>query len=743
MKKKKSTENISQFSSDLDLKLIFDKMPNHVLILDSNQRIIAANQAALKANNEILGRLCYEVYHGTHEPPERCPCLRLINEKSPHSIDMEMGSLNGVFIISCTPLYAQDGSIEYFIHVATDLSNRKNVDKELEENRLFLRSIFNSIQDGISVLRPDLTILHVNNVMNEWYKENTPLEAKKCYEVYHNKDRPCEPCPTLRSLESGKTEMNIVPGLPGSPVEWVELYSYPMKDATTGKIYGVVEFVRDITKKVKYENAMRESEDKYRTIVSSMSDMIILHNKDDEYVEVHCKDDFPLYTPKNIFLGKKVSEVMPSKIANQYKQLAREVRESGETRVMEYSLDIKGQKMWFQGTLDLSTDKKGIVLAVTDITQRKQDELVQKALYNISRAANITIDFKELIEAIRDYLKSLIDTKNFYIALYDEAENVFNLPFFSDEKDDIATFKAGKSLTAYVLNSGESIIATEKIQKQLEKEGKVKPVGKASKVWLGVPLRYENKTVGVIAVQDYHDADKYSENDKRLLEFVSDEIALALQRQKAKQEMEQSLKEKEVLLQEIHHRVKNNMQIVWGLLDLQSEKYKDETLNLVIHECQSRIASMSLIHEMMYQTQDFKKIDMKVYIEKMVKSLVHLYQVDQDTIQIIVDSKSIFLDLNRSIPCGMIINELVSNAMKHAFPNGKKGTINIQLKKIKSVIQLKISDNGIGLPESIDVNKPGSMGLEIVNLLTGQLNGTIKLMKTKNKTDFRISFPGN
>jgi PAS domain-containing protein len=112
--------------------------------------------------------------------------------------------------------------------VFKNITERKQMEENLKKDEHFLNNIFESVQDGISVLKPDLTIRHVNGVMNEWYKENLPLEGKKCYEVYRNADKPCDPCPTLRCLESGKTEWNVVPGLPGSPVECIELFSYPM-----------------------------------------------------------------------------------------------------------------------------------------------------------------------------------------------------------------------------------------------------------------------------------------------------------------------------------------------------------------------------------------------------------------------------------------------------------------------------------------------------------------------------------
>ncbi|RXG62741.1 PAS domain S-box protein [Candidatus Atribacteria bacterium 1244-E10-H5-B2] len=147
------------------------------------------------------------------------------------------------------------------VAVYDDITERKQAEEDLKKNEQFLNSIFESVQDGVSVLNPDLTVSHVNGIMNKWYKENLPLEGKKCYEVYHNADKPCDPCPSLRCLESGKTEWNVVPGLPGSPVEWIELYSFPIKDSNSGKITGVVEFVRDITERRQAEERLKKTMD--------------------------------------------------------------------------------------------------------------------------------------------------------------------------------------------------------------------------------------------------------------------------------------------------------------------------------------------------------------------------------------------------------------------------------------------------------------------------------------------------
>ena len=157
------------------------------------------------------------------------------------------------------------GTRSYFWNI----TDRKKTEEKLQNSEQFMTSVFNSVQDGISILKPDLTIRHVNKVMNNWYKENLPLEGKKCYKVYHNYNKPCNPCPTLRCLDSGKTELNIVPGLPGSPIEWIELFSYPIIDHTTNEITGIVEYVHDITQRKKIEDELKESEEKLRLMIDN------------------------------------------------------------------------------------------------------------------------------------------------------------------------------------------------------------------------------------------------------------------------------------------------------------------------------------------------------------------------------------------------------------------------------------------------------------------------------------------
>jgi two-component system cell cycle sensor histidine kinase/response regulator CckA len=141
-----------------------------------------------------------------------------------------------------------------------EITERKRIEKALRDSDGFLEDVIESIQDGISVLNPDLTIRHTNSVMKQWYRDSLPLVGKKCFESYRNEKEPCQPCPALRSLESGRAERDVVAGLPGSPIEWLEVYSFPIKDKDDGRVIGVVEFVRDISERKRLETQLAQAE---------------------------------------------------------------------------------------------------------------------------------------------------------------------------------------------------------------------------------------------------------------------------------------------------------------------------------------------------------------------------------------------------------------------------------------------------------------------------------------------------
>ena len=201
----------------------------------------------------------------------------------------------------------------------------------------------------------------------------------------------------------------------------------------------------------------------------------------------------------------------------------------------------------------------------------------------------------------------------------------------------------------------------------------------------------------------------------------------------------QSLKEKEILLKEVHHRVKNNMQVISSILNLQSSYVSDAYALNLLKECQNRIKSMAFIHESLYQTKNFESVNFSEYVTTLTKNLVHTYSVNAKKIKLILTLDKLFLNLDTSIPCGLILNEIISNSLKYAFPDNRDGIIFVTLKSNKNKVELEAGDNGIGIPLSIDLKQSQTLGLQLVDSLVEQINGTVILDRTKG-TKFKIEF---
>ncbi len=210
------------------------------------------------------------------------------------------------------------------------------------------------------------------------------------------------------------------------------------------------------------------------------------------------------------------------------------------------------------------------------------------------------------------------------------------------------------------------------------------------------------------------------------------------ERKRVEQQMMSSLQEKEVLLKEIHHRVKNNLQIISSLLSLQSENISGRDPAKTFRESQDRIRSMALIHEKLYQARDISHVDFAEYVRSLTAYLLRSY-VTGPGIRLIVDIEGIALDIDKAIPCGLIINELVSNSLKYAFPEGSQGEVRIALSRDGNGYTLLVADSGAGLPPGLDFRNTPSLGLQLVNTLVGQLEGTIELLPGAG-TSFRVTF---
>jgi PAS domain S-box-containing protein len=497
----------------------------------------------------------------------------------------------------------------------------------------------------------------------------------------------------------------------------------------------------DLTERKKAEESLRKSEQQYHGIFNSTTDSFLIFDMKGNIVEANpqaCK--IYGYTYKEIIKlsGKDIVHPDYYHIFGKFKQ---DVLTTGEFHAE--SVDIHKNGTFFdvevRGTGFDYKGKPHLMAIVRDITERKKAENIQRTLYDISNALNTVDNLHEFFIKIREYLGNVIDTTNFYIALYDEKTDMLSLPFDVDEKDKFETFPAGKTLTAYVIKIGKPLLVDNKLLDRLIKEGKIETIGTPSKTWLGVPLKIGNQIIGVIAVQSYDDPTLYTERDMEILSFVSDEIALAIKHKKADEQIKKDLEEKEILLQEIHHRVKNNMQIISSLLKLQSAHIKDKRALELFQNSRDRVKTMALIHDALYRSKDLANIDFADYVNKLTTQIFISYGANSNLIELKIDIQNVLLDISAAIPCGLIINELVSNSLKYAFPKGRKGEISISFAYKGKVNTLCVKDNGIGISGEIDLENSPTLGLLLVNSLAKQLDGTLKLEKVKG-TSFKISF---
>ncbi len=229
----------------------------------------------------------------------------------------------------------------------------------------------------------------------------------------------------------------------------------------------------------------------------------------------------------------------------------------------------------------------------------------------------------------------------------------------------------------------------------------------------------------------------YSENNEiKEISCLSHDIT---EKKRIQEQMRETINEKEILLQEVHHRVKNNLQVISSILNLQSSYVKDENSLSILRESQNRIKSMSFIHESLYQTKDFAHIEFREYLLSLSKNLIHSYSLSTNKITLNTNLSETFLSLDQAIPCGLIVNELVSNSLKYAFQNDKSGEIFITLEENKNIITLVIGDDGIGLPPGFDYENSESLGLQLVYTLVDQLDATIRV-ETTNGTKYLITF---
>ncbi len=492
-----------------------------------------------------------------------------------------------------------------------------------------------------------------------------------------------------------------------------------LKERTAQLADTKIELENEIKERKRAEGALQESEGNYRRLFEYSNDIIVYVNKFGKVLNINnTLKEILGFTPEEIIgkyffnLGILGMRDLP-RIVKMFKNTARKGMARDKTGrfldKVEMELRAKNGNLIFveTSTTVLKKDGKieGFLTNIRDITERKQ--ATEKLKASEKKYSTLVEKGNDGIVIIQDHLLKFINPVIADISGFSMNE-VIGKPFIGFVS---SPFKEVVNDTYEKRIAGEEI-PTKYEAELISKYGKIIPVEINASL-----IEYEGKPADMAIIRDITD------------------------RKATEKEIKKSLKEKEILLSEIYHRVKNNMQVIVSLLRLQSRYVKEEKYREMFKESQNRIVSMSLVHEKLYQSEDLTQIDFNEYIKDLVKGLIQSYGANRCNIALNIDVDTISLGIDLAIPCGLIINELVTNSLKHAFPEGRKGEIKIFLRSTEEYkIELVVGDNGIGMSEDLDFRKTKTLGLHLITMLAeNQLHGDITLNRSEG-TEFIIKF---
>jgi len=517
-----------------------------------------------------------------------------------------------------------------------------------------------------------------------------------------------------------------------------------------GKPLKVAGIVQDITEKRRLESDIRRYQEKLSAFLNAPVIGILngdiygsIFQANDEFLRIigYSREDFDdggirwtdITSPEFIHLDEKgVSEAQENGSCTPYeKQYIRK----------------DGSRIWvLVGFILLDPDRTESVAFILDITLQKENE-EKIRLINQTLEERVT-DRTNQLSVINEELQTEVEERMDAEQNLQKTLSILSATIESTPEGILAVDDTG-SISVY----NRRFVEMWHIPDSVLRAGDEKTVFEIMSEQVSDPVSFQ---AGMAALSEEPDNDTVSTfllSDGRIIELYSkpqrigygivgrvysfQDITL---KKEMEQKIERSLKEKEILLKEIHHRVKNNMQVVSSLLFMQSRLSSDPQLKEILLESQNRVKSIALVHEELYQSMDLDRIDYIRYLQKICRNIFDTYKVDPSRIALRLSEKSEYINISKAVPCSLIINELISNSLKHAFPENRKGTISIDFTLNNGVYRLMYNDDGIGMVDSGLSQEPKTLGLELIRGLVRQLSGSVQIDRNRG-TRYDITFP--
>jgi PAS domain S-box-containing protein len=571
---------------------------------------------------------------------------------------------------------------------------------------------FDSIEDMMLVISKEYVIKKINKEGLKFFKKpKDEIIGAKCYSVFHGMTAPCEFCAFKKAIltkkaEVGERELEIID-------KYYSIKSSPICNKN-GEIEEFLHLIRDITPRKREEERNRL----LAAIVESSNDAIIGKSLDGKITSWNSgAEEMYKYCADEI-IGKNISILAPDHMQDEIDKILEKISIGEKVKNFETKRKTKqGEIIDVSLTISpIQDNDRGIIGASTitrNISERKKIEKEKDNLINQLNERVKELDCLYGVSKIVDMHEHSLGAT--FQKTADLIPNSWQYPEVTCDRIvfDGKEYRSGNFLETKWAQSSDIVISG-------QKRGFIQVCY--------LDERPDNRE------------GPFLEEERHLINGLSRQLALIADRRQREEQNIINLKEKETLLKEIHHRVKNNLQIISSMLKLQSDLIDDERYLDKFRESHNRIQSIALVHEQLYNSKNLAEINFESYVRTLMTDIIHSSKPEIGTIGWDCDCTDVSLNINTAIPCALIINELVLNSLKHAFQNIKNGQISIVLiRGSEGEYNLMIRDNGIGLPDSFSLATISSLGLELVINLVRQIKGTIQ-WHNDNGAVFEIQF---